>query len=167
MTNPTSSDTGGIDAAHYRNVLGHFPTGVTVITGMHDGAPVGMAIGSFSSVSLDPPLVLFCPQKSSSSWPLIEASGGFCANILSSEQEDVCRVMASKSDDKFAGVGYRPGASGSPVLADVLGFIDCTIERVHDEGDHFVVIGRVLELDAADEGLPLIFYRGGYGRFAP
>ena len=94
MTNPTSSDTGGIDAAHYRNVLGHFPTGVTVITGMHDGAPVGMAIGSFSSVSLDPPLVLFCPQKSSSSWPLIEASGGFCANILSSEQEDVCRVMA-------------------------------------------------------------------------
>ena len=166
MTNPTSPDTGGIDAAHYRNVLGHFPTGVTIITGKHEDSPVGMAIGSFSSVSLEPPLVLFCPQKSSSSWPLIEASGAFCANILSSEQEDLCRVMASKSADKFEGVGWRPGASGSPVLNDVLGWIDCTIERVHDEGDHFVVIGRVLELDAANEGLPLVFYRGGYGRFS-
>lgn len=165
MSNPTSPDTGGIDAAHYRNVLGHFPTGVTVITAMNDARAVGMAIGSFSSVSLDPPLVLFCPQKSSSSWPLIEASGAFCANILTAEQEDVCRVMASKSDDKFAGIGYRAGVSGSPVLSDVLGFIDCTIERVHDEGDHLVVIGRVLELDAANEGLPLVFYRGGYGRF--
>ena len=165
MTNPTSQDDGGIDAAHYRNVLGHFPTGVTVITGMSDGKPVGMAIGSFSSVSLDPPLVLFCPQKSSSSWPKIEASGGFCANILTSEQEDVCRVMASKTEDKFSGIGWRAGDSGSPVLADVLGYIDCTIERVHDEGDHLVVIGRVLELDAANEGLPLVFYRGGYGRF--
>jgi len=165
VTNPISQDTGGIDAAHYRNVLGHFPTGVTVITGQGEDRPVGMAIGSFASVSLDPPLVLFCPQKSSSSWPLIEGSGGFCANILSSEQEDLCRVMASKSDDKFAGVGWRPGPSGSPVLADVLGWIDCSIERVHDEGDHYVVIGRVLELDAANAGLPLVFYRGGYGRF--
>lgn len=165
MTNPTSQDAGGIDAAHYRNVLGHFPTGVTIITGMSDGSPVGMAIGSFSSVSLDPPLVLFCPQKTSSSWPKIEASGGFCANILTSEQEDLCRVMASKTEDKFAGVGWRAGESGSPVLSDVLGHIDCSIERVHDEGDHLVVIGRVLELDAANEGLPLVFYRGGYGRF--
>ena len=157
-----------IDPAIFRQVLGSYPTGVSVITALDpQGKPAGMVVGTFTSVSLDPPLVLFCPQKTSSSWPLIEASGGFCANILSSEQEDVCRVMASKTEDKFAGVGYRPGPSGSPVLADVLGFIDCTIERVHDEGDHFVVIGRVLELDAANEGLPLIFYRGGYGRFTP
>jgi flavin reductase (DIM6/NTAB) family NADH-FMN oxidoreductase RutF len=167
VTNPNSQDTGGIDAAHFRNVLGHFPTGVTVITAMHEASPIGMAIGSFASVSLDPPLVLFCPQKTSSSWPHIEASGAFCANILSSEQEDLCRVMASKAADKFEGVGWRKAESGSPVLADVLGWIDCTIEGVHDEGDHFVVIGRVLELDAANSGLPLIFYRGGYGGFAP
>ena len=165
MTNPTSPDAGGIDAAHYRNVLGHFPTGVTVISAVKDAKPVGMAIGSFASVSLDPPLVLFCPQKTSSSWPLIEGSGGFCANILSSEQEDVCRVMASRSEDKFQGIGWTPGPSGSPVLADVLGWIDCSIERVHDEGDHDVVIGRVLAMDAATSGLPLVFFRGGNGRF--
>lgn len=165
MTNPTSPDAAGIDGAHFRNVLGHFPTGVTVITAVNEGTPVGMAIGSFASVSLDPPLVLFCPQKTSSSWPLIEASGAFCANILTADQEDLCRVFASRSDDKFGGVGWTAGRSGSPVLADVLGWVDCEIERVHDAGDHFVVIGRALDLDAASAGLPLVFFRGGYGRF--
>lgn len=165
MTNPTSPDAAGIDGAHFRNVLGHFPTGVTVITAVNEGTPVGMAIGSFASVSLDPPLVLFCPQKTSSSWPLIEASGAFCANILTADQEDLCRVFASRSDDKFGGVGWTAGRSGSPVLADVLGWVDCEIERVHDEGDHYVVIGRAVDLDAASAGLPLVFFRGGYGRF--
>ena len=94
------------DSAKYRQVLGHFPTGVTVITAATDGEPVGMAVGSFSSVSLDPPLVAFFPDKGSSSWPKIEPTGSFCVNILGEAQEDVCRRFAMKGDDKFAGLGW-------------------------------------------------------------
>jgi flavin reductase (DIM6/NTAB) family NADH-FMN oxidoreductase RutF len=155
-----------IDQARFRQVLGHFPTGVTVITAAPEGLPpVGLAVGSFCSLSLDPPLVLFCAAKSSSSWPKIEAVGSFCVNILAEDQEEVCRQFASKAEDKFAGVGYRPGHTGAPILHDVLGWIDCRLESVTDGGDHVIVVGRVLELEVAHEGRPLVFFRGGYGRF--
>jgi 3-hydroxy-9,10-secoandrosta-1,3,5(10)-triene-9,17-dione monooxygenase reductase component len=155
-----------IDQARFRQVLGHFPTGVTVITAAPEGAPpVGLAVGSFCSLSLDPPLILFCAAKSSSSWPKIEAVGSFCVNILAEDQEEVCRQFASKAEDKFAGVGYRPGHTGAPILHDVLGWIDCRMESVTDGGDHVIVVGRVLELEVAHEGKPLVFFRGGYGRF--
>src|ERR1041384_7822851 len=95
------------DAATYRQVLGHFPTGVTVITAVLDGQPVGPAGGSFSSVSLAPPLVGFFPDRSSSSWPKIRDAGAFCVNILAEDQEDVCRRFAMKGDDKFAGLGWK------------------------------------------------------------
>ena len=155
------------DSARFRRVLGHFPTGVTVITAAADGVPVGLAVGSFTSVSLDPPLVAFCPDKSSSSWPKIEATGVFCVNILAEDQEDICRNFATKGGDKFQGIGWRPASSGSPILHDVLAWVDCEIETVHEAGDHYVVIGRVHELDVAHEGTPLVFFRGGYGRFTP
>lgn len=154
------------DSARFRQVLGHFPTGVTVITAQHEQTPVGLAIGSFTSVSLEPPLVAFCPAKSSSSWPKIRAAGRFCVNILAEDQEDVCRAFASKADDKFEGLGWRKGASG-PVLSDVLAWIECEIDAIHEAGDHDIVIGRVLELEVEQESGPLIFYRGGYGRFTP
>lgn len=163
MSNP-SDPTGEIDSARFRQVLGHFPTGVTVVAGTDGDGPVGLAVGSFASVSLEPPLVLFCPAKTSSSWPRIEAAGAFCANVLSEDQEDICRVFASKGDDKFQGLGWRPAASGAPVLADVLAWVDCRVESVHDAGDHLIVVGRVTELEVEAEGAPLIFYRGGYGR---
>jgi flavin reductase (DIM6/NTAB) family NADH-FMN oxidoreductase RutF len=160
------SDAPTIEPSRYRQVLGHFPTGVTVITAEVDGDAVGLAVGSFCSVSLDPPLVAFFPGKGSTSWPRIEAAGAFCVNILSDDQEDVCRRFASKDDDKFAGLGWSPATSGSPLLDGVLAWIDCDIESVTEAGDHWCVIGRVRDLAVGHEGAPLIFFRGGYGRFA-
>lgn len=156
-----------IDSAHYRQVLGHFPTGVTVITAVgSDGRPAGFAVGSFFSVSLDPALVGFCAGKSSSSWPAIRSAGRFCVNILAEDQEAVCRQFSSKVDDKFSGLGWQPTVTGSPRLADVLAWIDCDVEAIHDAGDHEVCVGRVRELGVERENGPLLFYRGGYGRFA-
>lgn len=156
-----------IDSAHYRQVLGHFPTGVTVITAVGpDGRPAGFAVGSFFSVSLDPALVGFCAGKSSSSWPAIRSAGRFCVNILAEDQEAVCRQFSSKVDDKFSGLGWQPAVTGSPRLADVLAWIDCDVEAIHDAGDHELCVGRVRELGVERENGPLLFYRGGYGRFA-
>jgi 3-hydroxy-9,10-secoandrosta-1,3,5(10)-triene-9,17-dione monooxygenase reductase component len=152
-----------IDPSHFRTVLGHFCSGITVITAMDEGTPVGMTCQSFASVSLDPPMVLFVPGKTSASWARIRGAGHFCANVLGEEQEDLSRVFASKVDDKFAGIGWRPGASGAPILEGVLASIDCTVEHVYEGGDHDIVVGRVLELDGAAGG-PLLFFRGGYGR---
>ncbi len=155
------------DGKQYRTVLGNFPTGVTIVTAVDDGEPAGLAIGSFTSVSLDPPLVAFCPDKGSSSWPRIESAGAFCVNILAADQVDVCNAFAGKSDDKFAGVMWEPTPLGSPRIEASLAWIDCTVEAVHDGGDHFIVVGRVHDLAVAqpDAG-PLLFFRGGYGRFA-
>jgi 3-hydroxy-9,10-secoandrosta-1,3,5(10)-triene-9,17-dione monooxygenase reductase component len=154
------------DEAKFRQVLGHYPTGVVVVTAIaDDGQPAGLAIGSFSSVSLDPPLVAFYPGKSSSSWPRIATAGSFCVNILGEQQEDVSRVFAGKGADKFASIGWRPGRTGAPVINDVIAWIECTIERVDDAGDHYVVLGRVVDLDIGADGGPLIFFRGGYGRY--
>ncbi|CAN5482778.1 flavin reductase family protein [soil metagenome] len=165
---PSEPGTGGIDAAHYRSVLGHFPTGVTVITATGAEGPVGLAVGSFCSVSLDPALMAFFPGKSSTSWPGIREAGSFCVNVLAEDQEDLCRVFASKGADKFAGIGWDRAATGAPRLADVLAWIDCDIETVHDAGDHDICVGRVRELDVERRGIgPLVFFRGGYGRFEP
>ena len=155
------------DGAKFRTVLGHFPTGVAVVTGMDaDGQPAGMAVGSFSSVSLDPPLVAFMPDKSSTSWPRFRDSGSFCVNILGAEQESICRTFASKGGDKFADLTWQASASGAPLLDGVLAWIDCDTEVVHEAGDHYIVIGRVRDLDIGTPALPLVFFQGGYGRFS-
>jgi 3-hydroxy-9,10-secoandrosta-1,3,5(10)-triene-9,17-dione monooxygenase reductase component len=150
-----------IDAAHYRRVLGHFATGVTVITAMDGDEPTGMAANSFTSVSIDPPLVLFCAAKSSTTWPRIQAAGHFCVNVLADDQEEICRLFATKGADRFKGVGWRAGKSGAPVLQDSLAWIDCVAEAEHEAGDHLIVVGRCLEMESR-EGEPLLFYRGGY-----
>ena len=157
-----------IDQATYRQVLGHFPTGVTVVTGMDGDEPVGLAVGSFFSLSLDPMLVGFCADRSSSSWARMAGSGHFCVNVLGAHQEDVCRVFATKGDDKFRGIGWKPAESGSPLLDGVLAWIDCDVDQVLDGGDHHIVIGRVRGLGVgADEAQgPLVFYRGGYANLA-
>lgn len=156
-----------IDQARFRQVLGHFPTGVTVVTSEVDGERVGLAVGSFFSVSLDPPLVGFCVGHQSTSWPRIRAAGRFCVNVLGDDQEEVSRVFASKGDDKFAGVGYDAAPySGAPRIADVLAWIDCELHDVHTAGDHELVVGRVHDLAVADEGGPLVFFRGGYSQLA-
>ena len=155
-----------IDTARYRQVLGHFTTGVTVVTSDHADGPVGLAIGSFFSVSLEPPLVGFCPSKTSNSWPRIHEAGAFCVNILAEDQEDVCRVFAGKETDKFKNVGWKPSTLGAPVLSDVLAWIECEIESVHDAGDHEIVVGIVRELKVERETNPLVFFRGGYANLA-
>src|SRR3954467_4916769 len=155
------------DGQKFRQVLGHFPTGVAVVTGVDaDGNPAGMAVGSFSSDSLDPTLVPFMPDKSSSSLPKFRDSGPFCVNILGAEQESVCRAFAMKGGDKFADLAWHPASSGSPILDGALAWIDCDIDVVHEAGDHYIVIGLVRELDIGTPALPLVFFQGGYGRFS-
>jgi flavin reductase (DIM6/NTAB) family NADH-FMN oxidoreductase RutF len=153
-----------IDSARFRQVLGYFPTGVTVVTGAVDGEPVGLAVGSFCSASLDPLLVAFFPDKSSSSWPRIEQSGSFCVNVLGEDQEDVSRRFATRGVDKFAGLGWRPAVSGSPILDGVIAWVDCDIHQVTDAGDHHCVLGSVRGLDVGHDSGPLVFFRGGYSR---
>lgn len=148
----------------FRDVLGRFCTGVTVVTSMSNGQPVGMTCQSFSSVSLDPPLVLFCPAKSSRAWPRIQRAGFFCVNLLSHDQLELSNGFAAKGTDKFAGVSWRPSATGAPLLDGVLGWVDCQIYAVHEAGDHYVVIGRVMDLGVEEAPHPLLFYRGRYAR---
>ena len=155
-----------IDSGAFRNVLGHFPTGVTSVTAVNDGQPVGMAIGSFTSVSLDPPLVAFLPGKESGSWKEIRESGSFCVNVMAQDQMEVCGVMASHSDDKFANVNWSPGPSGSQIIEASIAYIDCEIEAIHDGGDHDIVVGRVIELEVLENKEPLVFFQGNYGTFS-
>ncbi len=150
-------------ARKFRDVLGRFATGITVVTAISRGEPVGMTCQSFMSVSLDPPLVLFSPAKTSRAWPAIQRAGRFCVNFLAADQEEVSATMASRGIDKFAEVGWTTTPeTGSPLLAGALGYVDCTIHAVHETGDHYVVIGRVQHLDATRDGEPLLFYRGDY-----
>ncbi|MBY4208114.1 flavin reductase [Rhodococcus fascians] len=152
----------------YREVLGQYPTGVVVVTAAPSGSsPVGLTIGSFSSVSLDPPLVAFYPNKGSNTWAKIREGGRFCINVLGAEQEAVCRGFASRSLDKFAGIDWRPAPGGSPIIDGAVAWIDCELEDVQELGDHFLVVGRVTALEAESRDLPLLFFRGGYGRFLP
>ncbi|MEA2687222.1 MAG: 3-hydroxy-9,10-secoandrosta,3,5(10)-triene-9,17-dione monooxygenase reductase component [Actinomycetota bacterium] len=156
-----------IDEARYRQVLGHFATGVTVVTGQDDAGPAGLAVNSFTSVSLDPPLVAFSVGKKSTTWPRIRATGRLTVNILSADQESVSRRFASSvaGADRFDGLGWHPSPAGSPVVDGALAWIDATVDAEHDAGDHVMVIARVSAMDVVHEGAPLVFYRGGYGRF--
>jgi 3-hydroxy-9,10-secoandrosta-1,3,5(10)-triene-9,17-dione monooxygenase reductase component len=155
-------------ARRFRDVLGLFASGVVVVTSMSDGEPVGMTCQSFSSVSLEPPLVMFSPAKTSRAWPRMQRAGYFCVNILAADQSDVSDAMATKGSDKYDGLGWRPASSGAPLLDGVLGYVDCTVQAVHEAGDHYVVLGRVKELGFApgveqgDGRKPLLYYRGGY-----
>jgi flavin reductase (DIM6/NTAB) family NADH-FMN oxidoreductase RutF/DNA-binding IclR family transcriptional regulator len=157
-----------MDTSRFRRVLGQYPTGVCVVTATEpDGGRAGFVVGSFSSVSLNPPLVAFFPDKGSTSWPRIHGVGKFCVNILSAEQEEVCRNFAMRKEDKFAGIAHREAESGAPIIDGVVAWIDCDLESVTEAGDHYIVLGRVRRLDVESTSLPLLFFQGGYGRFAP
>ena len=162
MTARSAPSDVGLDQAGFRRVLGRFCTGVTVVSGMDGAVPVGFTCQSFSALSLDPPLVLCCPSRSSRTWPLLARSGAFCVNVLAREQQDVSAVFGRGGADKFAGVRWHPAPSGSPVLEGVLAWIDCAVEAVHEAGDHYVVVGRVRALGESGDEAPLLFYRGAY-----
>lgn len=155
-----------IDPAEYRRVVGHFATGVVVVTGVrYDGAPVGLTVSAFTSVSLDPTLVLVCLDEGSETRRWIGAGGRFAVNVLRAGREAEARRFATAGADRFAGVGWRAEATGAPVLDDALAWLDCRVREVLPGGDHTVFLGEVVACDA-HEGAPLLYYRGGFGRLA-
>jgi flavin reductase (DIM6/NTAB) family NADH-FMN oxidoreductase RutF len=148
-------------------VLGQFPTGVTLVTATTADGPVGLAVGSFTSVSLNPPLVGFLPAQTSSSWPLIRDTGQFCVNVLSEEQADLARAFATPGADRFSDRSWTAAPhSGAPILDGVLAWIDCDVAGVSEAGDHHFVLGHVRALGSAPAGAPLVFFRGGYRSLA-
>lgn len=157
-----------VDPGSYRRILGHFLSGVAIVTGIDAEGPVGLAVNSFTAVSLAPPLVAFFPAVRSTSWPRIRPGGRFCVNILAHDQEDVCRRFATSGGDKFAGLHWSSAPSGAPLLEGCIAWIDCTLESEHPAGDHTLALGRVIALRAREDAdTPLAYYRGGYGRFHP
>ena len=146
-----------------RRTLGAFATGVTVITALDGGEPVGFACQSFASVSLDPPLVLFCADHGGRTWPRIRRVGSFCVNVLAEDQEELCLRFGSSRGSKFEGLEWDRSRWGAPALRGVLARVHADIRDVHVAGDHDVVIGLVRELETPNDGRPLIFFRSGFG----
>jgi 3-hydroxy-9,10-secoandrosta-1,3,5(10)-triene-9,17-dione monooxygenase reductase component len=155
----------GLDEARFREVLGHFATGITVVTALEEGEPVGFTCQSFAALSLDPPMVILAPARSSTSWPRIRQAGAFCVNILGERQEALCRTFAVSGGHKFDSVGWSPGVTGSPVLTGSLAVVECRLGDIFEGGDHELVTGHVVAMEVG-EGGPLLFYRSGFGRFA-
>ena len=154
-----------IDPKRFRSVLGHLPTGVTAITAYGEDGPEGMAANAVTSVSLDPPLILFCPAKTSTTWPRIRAAGRFCVNVMADHHAEAARQLSLRGTDRFAGIELEDRPAG-PAIADAVAWIECEIEAEHDAGDHTVVIARVLAVEARPEASALVFFRGRFGRFA-
>jgi flavin reductase (DIM6/NTAB) family NADH-FMN oxidoreductase RutF len=157
-----------VEQGEFRRVLGNFASGVAVVTApaaTGEASPAGFACQSFSSLSLDPPLVVFMVGRTSTTWPRIARAGAFCVNVLGAGQEELCRAFAVSGGDKFAGVAYDAApASGAPRLAGAVAWVDCAIHAVHTGGDHLIVVGRVEALGAAGTGDPLLFHRGRFAR---
>jgi 3-hydroxy-9,10-secoandrosta-1,3,5(10)-triene-9,17-dione monooxygenase reductase component len=158
----------------FRRVMGHFATGVTIITAWDaDQRPTGLTASSFTSVSLHPPLVLVCVSQKAQSYPAIKGAGRFAVNILSTGQEAVSRRFATapsaSGDEKFAGLDYRPGPLGLPILTDALAELECTVLHAYPGGDHTIFVAQVETADCrADAGRePLLYFRGKYSRLHP
>ena len=153
-----------VDQSAFRAVLGRFATGVTIVTALdRRKRDVGMTVSSFASVSLEPPLVLFCIDHSASVYNVLSKTNCFTANILSEGQEAIARRFADRDTNRFDGLGYDRGQNGTAVLRDVLGWIECEVIARHECGDHDVIIGQV-EVAEARDGRPLLYYRGGYAQ---
>ncbi len=158
-----------IDSSEFRRVMGHFPSGVAIVTTVRDdGAPAGLTASSVCSLSLDPTLVLVCVEKASDTHDVLKRRGVFAVNVLHGEHGETLarRFSTCEVDDKFRGIAFRPEHTGAPVLDEALAWVDCRVTDACRGGDHTVFIGEVVAGDAR-EGTPLVYYRGGYGRFAP
>ncbi len=152
-----------VDPRVMRDVLGHFASGVTVVTALPAEGPIGFTCQSFSSLSLDPPLVAFAPGRSSRTWPRLREIGRFCVNVLAEGQDAIAQTFARSGTDKFAGVHWTPSRHGSPVLDDVVAWIDAELWAEYDGGDHTIVAARVLDLGSSPTRRPLLYHRGSYG----
>ena len=157
------------DGQEFRTVLGHFPTGVVIVSGLDkSGKPQGITIGSFSSISLDPPLIGFFPGLTSKSWPAIAESGVFCVNVLAATQSELCWRFAKESEDRYEGVKWSYSPLKSPMIDGSVAFIDCKIESSSQIGDHLFVVGRVQSLVAvAGAGDPMVFSKGAVVTTSP
>lgn len=160
-TNALSSD--AIHPLEFRRTLAEFASGVTVIAAVDDGEPVGFACQSFTSVSLDPALVLFCVDRNSRTWPRINTAGRFSVHILGEHQDDLCRRFGSRDGEKFSGLDWQLTPWRTPLIPGALAAIHCEIVDAHDGGDHEIVVGRVLALGRHERLAPLVFFRGQFG----
>ena len=163
---PAPDDLPAVDVTTMREVLGHFVSGIVVVTSVDSDGPIGFTCQSFSSLSLEPPLVSLSPALTSNSWPRIRAVGRFCVNVLAADHSHHSRNFA-RGGDRFAGVSWSPAPSGSPVLKGVSAWIDCTLYDEYDGGDHSIVVGRVRALGSDADRPPLLYYRGAYHLTAP
>ncbi|MEV0848385.1 flavin reductase family protein [Streptomyces sp. NPDC049954] len=158
----------GFGPAEYRKVLGRVPTAVSVVTASTPDGPVGVTVGSFTSVSLQPPLVMFFCDLASTSAAAVARAGRFCVNVLAEDQRQQCQAFASRTGDRFASCSWETGADGAPHIEGCLAWIDCEVENTFPAGDHIAVLGRVRRLRAATtEHKPLVFYGGRLGRLDP
>jgi flavin reductase (DIM6/NTAB) family NADH-FMN oxidoreductase RutF len=155
-----------VDHAAFRAVLGRYCSGVTVITALGPDGPLGLTCQSFSSLSLDPPLVLFSPARTSTTWPRIREVGRLCVNVLAEGHSGLSAAMARSGTDKFAGVRWGTSAHGAPRLEGAVAWLDCVVEAEHDGGDHTIVVAAVHELSAGPSARPLLYYRGQYATLA-
>jgi len=161
-----SADT--IDPARFRQTLGRYPTGICAITAISEtGESLAMIVGSFTSVSLHPPLVGFFPDRASSSWGKLRACQIFGVNVLGADQQQLCARLASKAPDKFSDIPFQPSSHGVPMLEGALAWIECRLHTITPAGDHDFVLGEVLDMSIIAEGPPLLFFSGTYGQFAP
>jgi flavin reductase (DIM6/NTAB) family NADH-FMN oxidoreductase RutF len=148
------------DSTAFRSVLGRYPTGVVVVAALVDGEPLGMAVNSFTSVSLDPPLVAFCVALTSSTWPRMRDAGGYAMSLLTAEQDHTCRTFARRGADRFAGVPWSASPGGHPVLDGASAWLDVHTHATQPAGDHELVLGRVTALGTGGDTAPLVFHRG-------
>lgn len=158
----TGSAAAALGLRELRDVLGQFPSGVTVVTaGVGDG-PVGFTCQSFSALSLQPPLVLFCPSRTSRTWAVIRERGQFCINVLADSHSPLSQAFARSGADKFDGVDWAPSPLGNPVLDGVVAWLDCRLWAEYDGGDHTVVVAELLDVASDTDRPPLLFHRGAY-----
>lgn len=150
-----------ITDADFKHAMSHFASGVTIVTTEHDGKPFGMTVSSFASLSLHPPLVLVCVEKSLKTHDAIVAAGRFGVSILSAEQSDVSNRFASRSDDKFAGIAVDRGALGLPLIGGALTSLECHLHAQLAGGDHTIFVGEVASVRTR-EGAPLLYFRAAY-----
>jgi len=164
-TETSSAPVGAITSSDYRQVLGLLPTGVVAITGLtDDGKPMGFVVGTFQSLSLEPALVTFCVDKSSSTWPTLRSLGRFTANMLSIDQLSVCKALARKGEDKFRGIDYEESAIGTPRILNSTAWIDCHVISEVVAGDHYMIVGSVSAMEAGARDA-LMFRGGKFGEF--
>ncbi|MSQ41468.1 MAG: flavin reductase [Dehalococcoidia bacterium] len=167
------SDAPALDARAFRTLLGRFATGVTVVTSVDGGTPLGMTANAFSSVSLNPLLVLVCVDRKASMYEPLLRSGHFAVNILAADQQPVAAFFARSGrgvdgGGSMGGVQYRMGKTGSPLIEGSLGWLDCRVWRQYDGGDHTILVGEVVDMElTTSDAVPLLFFGGGYGSFTP